>query len=71
MSSEVARLRRQLELECEAMKRGLEGYAIMAQHKIIEKKYKSFAKTQEELEKLVGEEQAAQMAADMYIKVMG
>ncbi len=33
--SEVARLRKQIELECEAMKQALYGYAVVASHDAI------------------------------------
>ena len=38
MCSEVARLRQQIELECAALQQALTGFALTAQHEIIQKK---------------------------------
>ena len=43
--SEIARLRKQIELECEAMRLALHGYAAVASHKAIEQKYNSLGST--------------------------
>lgn len=69
--SEVARLRQQIELECEAMRQALYGYAIVSSHDIIEQKYKSLGKYQEDLEQHVGEEEAKKIVMEIYIKVVG
>jgi len=71
MMSEVARLRRQIELECEAMRMALSGYAVVASHKFIEQKYNALGKHQEALEKLVGTEDANRMVVETYAKVVG
>ena len=47
--SEVARLRRQIELECEAMRLAMDGYAAVTSHKVIEQRYKNLGKHQEDL----------------------
>ncbi len=39
--SEVARIRRQIEQECEAAKRGLHGTAITASHTFINRRYEN------------------------------
>lgn len=52
--SEIARLRKQIELECEAMRLALHGYAAVASHKAIEQKYNSLGQHHEALEQLVG-----------------
>jgi len=69
--SEVARLMQQIERECEAMKQGLCGLAITAQHAIIEHKYDAFGEHQEQLEQLLGKEEATRIAVDIYMKVIG
>lgn len=56
--SEVARIRQQIEAECEAMRLAMYGYAVVASHKVIENRYKSLGKRQEELEQHVGKEEA-------------
>ncbi len=69
--SEVARLRKQIELECEAMRQGLYGYAAVASHEIIENRYNSLGKRQAELAHLVGHEEASQIVVEIYTKVVG
>jgi hypothetical protein len=69
--SEVARLREQIELECEAMRLALSGYAVVASHKFIEQKYNALGKHQEDLEQIVGTEEANRMVVETYAKVVG
>ena len=69
--SEVVRLCRQIELECEAMRLALYGYATVASHECIEQKYSTLGKYREDLERLVGEEKANSIVAQTYAKVMG
>jgi len=69
--SEVARLRKQIELECEAMRLALEGYATVASHQIIEQRYNSLGKCQADLEKHVGKEEANSIVVEIYTKVVG
>ncbi len=69
--SEIARLRREIERECEAMRLALYGYASVASHTIIEQKYNNLGKHQEELEKHVGKEEASNIVAEVYTKVVG
>jgi hypothetical protein len=69
--SEVARLRRQIELECEAMRLAMEGYATVASHQIIEQRYTSLGQCQADLEQHVGKEEAASIVVEIYIKVVG
>ncbi|GCE10898.1 hypothetical protein [Tengunoibacter tsumagoiensis] len=69
--SEIARLRKQIELECEAMKRAMNGYAIVASHDVINHRYNELGRCQEELEKHVGSAEAAQITVDTYIKHVG
>lgn len=69
--SEVARVRRQIELECEAMRLALNGYAAVAAHTIIEQKYNALGKHQDELEQLVGKDEAKRIVVETYMKVIG
>ena len=69
--SEVARLRRQIELECEAMKQALYGYAIVASHDAINHKYNNLGRFQEELEQHVGKEEAHAIVVETYTEVIG
>lgn len=69
--SEIARLRRQIELECEAMRMALEGYATVASHQIIEQRYSSLGKYQADLERYVGKEVATSIVVEIYSKVVG
>ena len=71
MSSEVARLRQQIELECSAMHQALTGFALTAQHEIIQRKYETLAHFHEQLEQLVGEHEAAIITTEIYAKVVG
>lgn len=56
--SEVARLRRQIDLEIEAMKRTMTGYASVASHNIINHRYERLGIYQEQLAAYIGPEQA-------------
>ena len=69
--SEVVRLCRQIELECEAMRLALYGYATVASHELIEQKYNALRKCQEDLEQLVGKEEANCIVVQTYAKVVG
>ena len=69
--SEVARLCWQITLECEAMRLALYGYATVASHELIEHKYNALGKYQEDLERLVGKEEANSIVVQTYTKVMG
>jgi hypothetical protein len=69
--SEVARLRRQIEQECEALRLALHGYAVVSSHEIIQHKYNALGRHQEELEQLVDKEEAGRIVAETYMRVMG
>ncbi|BCL82181.1 hypothetical protein ccbrp13_46460 [Ktedonobacteria bacterium brp13] len=69
--SEVALLRRQIELECEAMKQAMEGFRVTASHDIIQHQYDSIGGIQEQLAAIVGEQEAAMIAVETYIQTMG
>jgi len=69
-NSEVARIRAQIEAECEAMQRGLTSYAITAQHRFINARYDRLGALQEELARHVGEQEAMEQVVGLYIKVV-
>lgn len=67
--SEVARLLRQIEMEYEAAKRGLEEYAIVSKHEFITARYDQAGIYQEQLARVIGEKQASDLACNLYIEV--
>lgn len=69
--SEIARIRRQIEEECAAMRLAMDGYATVASHAIIESRYNSLGKRQAELEQHVGREEANKIVVEIYAKVVG
>lgn len=69
--SEVARIRRQIELECESAKLALEGYSITAQHAFIQRRYDNIASYQKELEQQVGKKEAIRLIYEIYVEVIG
>ena len=69
--SEIARLRRLIELECQAMNLALYGYATVASHQSINRRYNNIGKYQDRLETLVGEEAAVTIVVEVYNKVIG
>jgi hypothetical protein len=68
--SQVARIRAQIEAECEAMRNGFYGYAITAPHQFIHARYDRLGKLQDELAQYVGEHQATQEVVAFYIKAL-
>ncbi len=68
--SEVARLRQDIELTCQSMKQGFTGFASVARHTIINHKYRQLEQYQEQLERLVGQEQALELMVETYNKVV-
>ena len=69
--SEVARLRQQIDEECAAMQRAMTGFARTASHNIINQRFESIEAVQQQLAKLVGEEEAAAVMVEIYTKAMG
>lgn len=69
--SEVARLREQIERECEAMQLALHGYAMVASHQMIEQKYNNLSQHQDDLARHVGRDEAKHIVAEIYMKVIG
>ncbi|MEO9028115.1 MAG: hypothetical protein ABI413_04800 [Ktedonobacteraceae bacterium] len=69
--SEVARLRRRMELECEALKRAMGGFAIVASHEAIMQRYERLGVCREELGNLIGENDAEAAMCEVYNRVVG
>ncbi|HLZ63217.1 MAG TPA: hypothetical protein VKR06_40310 [Ktedonosporobacter sp.] len=69
--SEVARLMRLIELECEAMQLAMNGYAVVAAHELINQKYRNIGALEDQLAILVGEKEAEKIACEAYIQVIG
>lgn len=69
--SEIARLRSQIELECEAIRMAMNGYAVVASHEIIEQRYKSLGRCQADLAQHVGTDEAGRMVVEIYTSVIG
>jgi hypothetical protein len=68
--SEVSKLREQIETVCYAMNQMLSGYAVTARHDIINHKYNTLGTYQEELETLVGEQEALEIVIETYNRVV-
>lgn len=63
MSSEVARLRQQIEAECQAMLH-LAGFRQTASHEMITAAYDRLGEHHDQLVKLLGQQQAAEMIVE-------
>ncbi len=69
--SEVARLRAQIALECEAIRRVFEEPALVASHAAIDARYRKLGTHQSELEQQIGEQEATQTLFEIYQHVVG
>ncbi len=69
-TSEVARLREQIELELEAMQRGLHGVAITARHDFIVARLDRLGTYQDKLADQVGYSAATEIVCQLYVQVM-
>ncbi|MBO0782006.1 MAG: hypothetical protein J2P37_24565 [Ktedonobacteraceae bacterium] len=69
-TSEVARLRQQIETECQAMKQALEGYAVTASHDVINRRYKALDNYHTQLKGLVGESKATAILYEIYNRII-
>jgi len=68
--SEIMRLTQELELRCQAACLGMHGYAKVAKHEVIAKRFEAIGRCQDELEKLVGPEEANRTVVLTYVRVM-
>ena len=69
-NSEIARIRQQIELESVAMQLAMHGFATVAKHEFISRKYDTIGKYQEQLKAIIGEEQATDITVEIYNHVM-
>lgn len=65
MSSEVARLRQQVELECQAIQH-LMDFSAVASHRVIDRRYRNLDQYRDQLKSLVGDDQATSIVVDIY-----
>lgn len=74
-NSEIAHLRAQIELACEAAKRSMTEFAVTASHEAInarmEKLGGQIQDYQQQLASLVGEQQALRVVAETYQTIVG
>lgn len=68
--SEVARLRKEFELECLGIQQALYGRSSVARHKIIARKYAALDTYQEQLTLLVGEQEALDITNAIFSKAV-
>lgn len=68
--SEIALLLERIELETQAMQLALHGYATVAKHQFITHRYDVIGECQEQLQTIVGEEQATSLMIAAYVKSM-
>ncbi|GLV54386.1 hypothetical protein KDH_12330 [Dictyobacter sp. S3.2.2.5] len=71
MKSEVATLLRQIELECEALRRMMADFQVTGAHDIINHKFEAMTPLQEQLATHIGEEEAARITVETYIHIIG
>jgi hypothetical protein len=69
--SEIARLREQIELECQAAKQGLEGLAVVANHDSINARMERLWDYRQELAQEVGDQEATKIMYEVYKRVIG
>ena len=64
-TSELARLREQIELECQALQNMMQ-FSAVASHCMINRRYRNLEKYHHQLKTLVSEEQAVNIVVDIY-----
>ncbi|GCE14594.1 hypothetical protein [Tengunoibacter tsumagoiensis] len=69
--SEVARLRRQIEAECEDFKRMMTAYAAVASHDSINRRYQRLTASMSQLEALIDPREAQRIVCETYIQIVG
>lgn len=69
--SEVARIREQIRLECEALERMQYGFAIVGAHQNVLARYNRLGECQQRLSRHVGEEAATQELVRAYMEIIG
>ncbi|GCE16747.1 hypothetical protein [Dictyobacter kobayashii] len=71
MMSEIADLRNRIELECQALRSLMEDFRQTAPHHIIQSRFESITPLQKQLSAHIGDEEAARMVVETYIRVIG
>ena len=64
-TSELARLREQIALECQALQHMMQ-FSAVASHRSINRRYRSLDRCRDQLKPLVGEDQATNIVVDIY-----
>ncbi len=65
MSSEVAKLRQQIELECQAIQHLMQ-FSVLASHRVIDRRYRNLDQYRDQLKSLAGDDQATSIVVDIY-----
>ena len=68
--SEIARIKQQIEQECQSMRLGFSGYAVTARHDIISQKYNLLGEYRKDLARLVGDEEAGKIVFAAYTSLV-
>ena len=68
--SEVARIREQIRLECEALERMQHGFAIVGTHQSVLARYNCLEEHQQRLSRHIGEEAATQEVIRTYVEII-
>ena len=63
--SEIARIREQIELECQALA-NMQLFSAVASHRSIRRRYDKLDRYREQLSMLVGEQEATKIVVDIY-----
>jgi len=64
-TSELVKLREQIELECQAIQH-LMDFSAVASHRVIDRRYRNLDQYCDQLKSLVGEHQATSIVVDIY-----
>ncbi len=66
MEQDITRLRRRIELECEAIHKALAWYTVVTHHRTIIKHFQTIGRCQHELAKLLGKREATRITIETY-----
>ena len=70
MASEVAHIRQQIEMECEAMNRVFHSFSTKAPHWVVKMQYTTLDNHRQQLTNLIGEEQASEFVCETCNRVV-
>lgn len=68
--SEVARLRQQIEAECEVLRLIMHAPAAVASHDVIRNRYRSIDGFRDKLAVIVGEQESTDIAVETYVRIV-